>query len=221
MKPIYSARKKTRSRTSTDQFYGELDQLTIGSPPIGCWHLIIFFSTVLILSYVAMWIIARSTSWSYSLNQQEIERGFQSLMTGLENKVTGQHSSAPGATISITLREQDFQTIANQIESALDSPVKKLSVHINPEGVEMGGVFLNPLALPIKVIYNPSVESGRLVWTLKQITIFKIPVTKHLGGQIDKVFQPVLRQASEPLQSMEIEQVDLAQGHMVITGKKR
>lgn len=221
MKSIYSARKRARSRTSTDQFYGELDQQTIGSPPIGCSHIVIFFTIILILSYIAMWIIAHSTSWSYALNQQEIERTFQGLISGLEKKVTGQHSNTQGPTISITLREQDFQTVASQIESAVDSPVKKLSVHIDPEGLEMGGVFLNPLALPIKVTYYPLVESGKLVWALKQITIFKIPVTKRLGGQIDKAFQPVLRQASEPLQSMEIEQVDVAQGHMVITGKKR
>lgn len=209
-------------KTDEPNFYQDIDRQLVGQPPIGCWHVIIFLGFLLSSGLVALWLIFRSglIVVTNRIDLGEISRPLESLVQTIDKKIQSRNSDDNQLPeITVALSTEEVQTMANLVESSLNPPVKKLQTEITKEGVVIKGVLVSPLAVPVTIVYWPNLTNGQIKWTLKSVTLSKIPLPRVVRSNIDQAFQPFWRKVNEPLGLIDITDISLQPGRIEIVGR--
>jgi uncharacterized protein YpmS len=122
--------------------------------------------------------------------------------------------------IEITITQEELTAVTSGGLSGRNFIIKNTQVIINENSVDIFGTLTKPLSSQIKIVTVPKVNSGKVKFEVQKFTAGNLSMPKFISDKIaESISKTMDENFSEFYTNYEVENINLFDGKMIISGK--
>lgn len=198
-----------------DQIFEEMDLKTGSRNACSCGTMLAILIVLLVVAVAgSLYLITliksrvnRPPAVLHQVSNQDVIAKIQTFFS--------KPAAAPDASLTITEQELSsvLQTAAAQNEQF---PVKGLQVAISQEAIILSGTLTKPLTSDITIHAVPKAKDGQLEFDITKITAGKVTLPELVVDLIEQKVSDLIKDNLQALEGVEVKEVSLRSGEMVI-----